>query len=73
MKPNTGMMDTAIERYRDIDLNKSIFIGDSECDRELASRMRIDFYGIISNDEREGFKYKSILEVSSDVREAIGS
>lgn len=45
-KPKTGMIKRAIKKYQNIDLKKSIFIGDSIADRELAKNMNINFYGI---------------------------
>lgn len=45
-KPKTGMIKRAMKKYPNIDLKKSIFIGDSIADRELAKNMNINFYGI---------------------------
>ncbi|MEG3058481.1 HAD-IIIA family hydrolase [Anaerorhabdus sp.] len=45
-KPKTGLIDAALIRYPEIDLSKSILIGDSECDADLAARMNISFYSV---------------------------
>ena len=40
------MIEAALTKYRKIDLDKSIFIGDSTVDVEVANRMNITAYKI---------------------------
>lgn len=46
IKPNTGMIQQAIDKYPEIVLEKSFMIGDSVVDVQLANHMGIDGYGI---------------------------
>ncbi len=45
-KPSTGLIEQALEKYNNIDMNSSILIGDSLSDMELAEKMGLTFYGI---------------------------
>ena len=45
-KPNTGMIENALNKYKDIDISKSFFAGDSECDENLAKSINIKFFRI---------------------------
>lgn len=45
-KPNTGMIEAAITKYPNINLEKSILIWDSTVDVDLANRMNITAYKI---------------------------
>lgn len=45
-KPSPGLIIQALNKYPDIDLNNSIYIGDSLCDMVLASKFGLRFYGI---------------------------
>ena len=44
-KPNTGMIKILLNKWN-IDLKKSIFIGDSDVDAKLAERMKIKFFRV---------------------------
>lgn len=50
-KPNTGMIEKSIKKYPGIDLNKSIIIGDSKCDMDLAIRMNFKGFYINSKEK----------------------
>ncbi len=56
-KPKTGLIEKALRDNQDIDLNNSIFIGNSPEDKLAANSAKVKFYGIdIDNDEsRSGF------------------
>lgn len=45
-KPQTGMVQNAIEKYPTIELNESFIIGDSIVDMELARQMNMVGFGI---------------------------
>lgn len=45
-KPFPGLIFQALNKYREIDLNSSILIGNSPEDLELAMRFDLPFYGI---------------------------
>ncbi len=45
-KPSPGLIEQAIAKYKNIDLNHSIFIGDSLSDFTLAKKFNLPFYGI---------------------------
>lgn len=62
-KPKTGLIEMAIKKYPDIELNKSFLIGDSPCDVELGNKLAIKTLGI--NVESRIFNYipvESILD-----------
>lgn len=65
-KPKTGMIDKALEDF-DIDLSKSIYIGDSYSDYELANKFNLDFYGIKGRNNDEIFKYIDLVDVVSSL------
>ncbi|WP_349409429.1 HAD-IIIA family hydrolase [Pseudalkalibacillus sp. SCS-8] len=71
MKPNLGMIEQAIEKYPDIDLNRSFMVGDSACDMELAERTGMAGYWIT---EEHTCKFnnvktvKSIIEITDIVK-----
>ena len=46
MKPERGMFDAAIMKYENIDVNGSLMIGDSECDKIFAQNVSLRFLGI---------------------------
>jgi len=62
-KPKVGMIKKALEKYPKIELEKSIMIGDSKADEDLASNMNLKFYLIDSNSISTETKYQSIEEV----------
>lgn len=46
IKPNPGLINQALNKYPDIDLKESFYIGDSVCDMKLANIFNLEFYGI---------------------------
>lgn len=46
IKPKPGLINQALTKYSDIDLGQSFYVGDSNCDKELAEKFNIKFYGI---------------------------
>ena len=60
-KPNKGMIESAMIKYPKITLDKSVLIGDSKCDQDLAKAIGIRFYGINGNYFKTA--YNSIEEV----------
>lgn len=48
-KPKTGMIQKALDKYPQTDLNSSLLIGDSAADEGLASNMGLRFYLVNSN------------------------
>lgn len=46
IKPNPGLVNQALNKYPNIDLSKSFYVGDSLCDKELAESFNLTFYGI---------------------------
>ena len=46
IKPNPGLINQALNKYPDIDLKKSFYVGDSLCDMQLAKSFNLMFYGI---------------------------
>lgn len=65
-KPKTGMIDKASRDF-DIDMPKSIYIGDSYSDYELAEKFKLKFYGIKGINNDKVFKYSSLYEVAKKV------
>lgn len=45
-KPKTGMLEQALRKYPDINLEKSFYCGDSKSDLEFAKSCNLKFYGI---------------------------
>jgi len=62
-KPKVGMVQKALEKYPLIDLSKSILIGDSKADEELALNVNLKFYKIGIKQNDTGLLYDSINEV----------
>lgn len=46
IKPHTGMIQKALNKYSNIDINKSFIIGDSKADIDLAINMNMEGFGI---------------------------
>ncbi len=46
MKPGRGMIDQALGKYPDLNLQESLLIGDSLCDQQLAEKIGVPFYPI---------------------------
>lgn len=69
-KPKNGMIQKAISKHVSINLNESILIGDSLCDKMLAKALNISFYGIVGKDfSRKTNSYKSIYEVAEEIEQ----
>ncbi|WP_432363351.1 D-glycero-alpha-D-manno-heptose-1,7-bisphosphate 7-phosphatase [Sporosarcina sp. UB5] len=65
-KPQTGLIQQAIEKYPAINLNESFIIGDSIVDMELAIRMNIVGYGInveVPDEGKDVYKIGKVIEV----------
>ncbi len=62
-KPRPGMIYQALADYN-IDLSKSIYLGDSECDYQLAKQFHLPFYAITTTfNQKDVVNCKSILDV----------
>lgn len=61
-KPKPGMIEQAKKDFL-IDMNNSIYIGDSQVDYLLAKHFNLTFYGINYNGDNVK-SYRSILEIS---------
>ena len=64
-KPKKGLIEMAINKYPDIELNKSFIVGDSISDVELGNKLGIRTFGI--NVDSRNFNYikiKSLLETT---------
>lgn len=48
-KPNTGLINMALRKYPQIELDKSFIVGDSDSDVELGSKFGIETFGINVN------------------------
>jgi len=46
LKPRPGLINQALMKYPNIDLEHSFLVGDSLCDMELAQYFNLDFFGI---------------------------
>ncbi|GAB6108112.1 HAD-IIIA family hydrolase [Fusibacter bizertensis] len=68
-KPKTGLIAAAIQKYPDIELKDSIFIGDSLGDQQLANKFGIKFFGINGLYFKNGFD--SINEVMINNKEIL--
>jgi D-glycero-D-manno-heptose 1,7-bisphosphate phosphatase len=62
-KPRTGMIQSAMTKYPLIDLERSIMIGDSKSDEELAVNMNLSFYMVNSSLIESNCTYRSIKEI----------
>ena len=62
-KPKVGMIQKALEKYPLIDLSKSILIGDSKADEELALNVNLKFFKIGIKQHDTDLLYDSINEV----------
>lgn len=65
-KPKTGMIDSCLDEYN-IDLSKSLYIGDSYSDYNLAMKFNLRFYGIKGKNNDITFKYTDLLEAARDL------
>lgn len=65
-KPKPGMIEQAKKDFL-IDMNNSIYIGDSHVDYLLAKHFNLTFYGINYNGDNVK-SYRSILEISKQIK-----
>lgn len=65
-KPKQGMIEQAKKDFL-IDMNNSIYIGDSHVDYLLAKHFNLTFYGINYNGDNVK-SYRSILEISKQIK-----
>lgn len=65
-KPKPGMIEQAKKDFL-IDMNNSIYIGDSQVDYLLAKHFTLIFYGINYNGDNVK-SYRSILEISKQIK-----
>lgn len=65
-KPKPGMIEQAKKDFL-IDMNNSIYIGDSQVDYLLAKHFNLTFYGINYNGGNVK-SYRSILEISKQIK-----
>lgn len=60
LKPRPGLINQALMKYYNIDLEHSFLVGDSLCDMELAQYFKLKFFGININ-----ISYGNIQPVNS--------
>lgn len=65
-KPKPGMIEQAKKDFL-IDMNNSIYIGDSQVDYLLAKHFNLTFYGINYNGDNVK-SYRGILEISKQIK-----
>lgn len=64
IKPKDGMIKMALEKYPDIDLEKSFIVGDSLCDVQLGERLGIKTFGIrIAGDKEKMIEIDSLKDI----------
>lgn len=63
IKPKPGLINQALTKYPDIDLSSSFYGGDSECDRGLAGKFNIKFYGINIDCDNNISSLKDIIKM----------
>ena len=72
-KPNPGMIEYALNNYPDININNSIYIGDSERDFLLAKRIGLKYFNITGIDkfylEEEIASFDNICEIADLLNE----
>lgn len=59
-KPKTGLIKQAMKKYPHIDLEKSILIGDSECDAALGNKLNLLSFLLHGDETVEKNKYSYI-------------
>lgn len=64
-KPKSGLIDKALEKYSEIELDKSFIVGDSLSDIELGNKLGIRTFGInINSDLLDYISVKSLLDTT---------
>ncbi len=61
MKPKTGMISQALEKYPDIQIDQSFMVGDSNVDVELALNMKMKGFGIGFG---ESYREEKIIQIN---------
>jgi D-glycero-D-manno-heptose 1,7-bisphosphate phosphatase len=65
-KPKPGLIDIALKKYPDIELDKSFIVGDSVSDIELGHKFGIKKFGInINSSHIEHIPIKSLAEITN--------
>jgi len=63
-KPKTGLIDKALKKYLDIELDKSFLVGNSVSDVELGNKVGIRTFGIkVDSGQFEYTPVKSLLDI----------
>ncbi len=64
-KPKTGLIDKALKKYPDIELDKSFIVGDSLSDVELGNKIGIRTFGInVSSELLDYIPVRSLLDAA---------
>ncbi len=70
MKPKTGLIGHALEKYPSIDLSSSFVVGDSLCDMQMAEQLGLTAYGIgLDYDYKNFTKINDLKELPSVLKE----
>lgn len=64
IKPNIGMVEKAVDKYKDINLKQSFIVGDSKVDIELARKLNMKSFGI---NVRSSYKNNTTVARLSDL------
>jgi D-glycero-D-manno-heptose 1,7-bisphosphate phosphatase len=67
IKPKTGMIKQALEKYPTIKIEQSFMVGDSKVDVELAVKMKMKGFGIGIGDS---YQVKNIIQIN-EIKELI--
>lgn len=63
-KPKTGLVDMALKKYHNIELDKSFIVGDSVSDVELGNKFGIMTFGInVNSGVLDYIRIKSLLDI----------
>lgn len=63
-KPKTGLVDRALNKYKNINLDESFIVGDSLCDVELGNNLGIKTFGLnVHSDLFDYILEKSLLDI----------
>ena len=69
-KPNPGMAAEVLADYPDVDFRRSIMVGDSDSDREFASRAGIPFARLHENENLLTFARRLAIQPARDTAQA---
>ncbi len=63
-KPKIGLVEIALKKYKNIELDKSFVVGDSLCDVELGNKLGIKTFGINVNSKFTDYvSVRSLLDI----------